>query len=263
MECYAGDVNATLALGFDSLKLDGCGGQRDIQLWSEMFNHSIRTWNVQHPNETQKLPMMLENCHDGMNIKPPPGPTSNDTWGTGQTWGTDGITPHYDENGELWCPFHTYRSGGDNRPTWGSILSHLNNTVTMANQNLSVPGCWAYPDMLEVGVTNAQLPLPVLIFNLCCRPFSTSVLFLTTNVTNCGRAREVQLRPNYGRALSSLDCHRSKVCPSLLCGFPNSTRFRSLFPLTFARILLFFFGQIALWGLGDRILSTGLGLQSI
>ena len=153
LECYAGDVNATLALGFDSLKLDGCGGQRDIQLWAEMFNHSIGTWNSQHPSETQRLPMMLENCHDGMESRPPPG--SGDP-----NWGAVGIYPHYDAHGELWCPFHTYRSGGDNRPTWGSVLSHLNNTVAFALQNLSVPGCWGYNDMLEVGVTNAQLPLP-------------------------------------------------------------------------------------------------------
>ena len=46
------------------------------------------------------------------------------------------------------------------RPTWGSVLSHLNRTVAFAAANLSVPGCWQYPDMLEVGVTNAQLPLP-------------------------------------------------------------------------------------------------------
>ena len=176
LSCYAGDVNATLALGFDSLKLDGCGGQRDIQLWSEMFNHSIRAWNEYHPTQ-KRLPMMIENCHTGMETKPPTGQGPLD-------WGSKGITPHYDDKGELWCPFHMYRTGGDNRPTWGSVLSHLNRTVAFAEANLSVPGCWAYPDsesqpcqfstlrsvsltncnqllaVLEVGVTNAQLPLP-------------------------------------------------------------------------------------------------------
>jgi hypothetical protein len=99
-----------------------------------MFNHSIRTWNARHPNETQRLPMMLENCHDGMEIRPAPG-------GGDPKWGEVGIYPHYDDQGKLWCPCHTYRSGGDNRPTWGAVLSHLNNTVAFAEQNLSVPGC--------------------------------------------------------------------------------------------------------------------------
>jgi len=148
--------------------LDGCGGQRDIQvgkrtfakpglgqpqgklnkdpffcvlqLWSELFNHSIRTWNEMNPNATRKrLPMLLENCHDGMEPRPPAGSADS------SDWGAKGITPHYDDKGELWCPFHMYRSGGDNRPTWGSVLAHLNNTVAFALGNLSVPGCWAYP----------------------------------------------------------------------------------------------------------------------
>jgi alpha-galactosidase len=41
LECFAGDINATLSFGFDSYKLDGCGAQRDIELWATMFNHSI------------------------------------------------------------------------------------------------------------------------------------------------------------------------------------------------------------------------------
>ena len=148
LECYAGDVSATLALGFDSIKLDGCGAQRDIKLWDEMFNHSITVWNLQNPH-AKKLPMLLENCHDGMSVAPPQGHA-----------GDPGNIPHRDAQGELWCPFHMYRSGGDNRPVWGSVLSHLDAVVQLADKNLSVPGCWAYPDMLEVGVTNAQLPMP-------------------------------------------------------------------------------------------------------
>ena len=54
IECFAGDVNATLALGFDSIKIDGCGAQRDIQLWYELFNHSIRVQGK------KKLPMLIE-----------------------------------------------------------------------------------------------------------------------------------------------------------------------------------------------------------
>lgn len=155
VECFAGDVNATLfTYGFDSIKLDGCGAQRDIALWEVLFNHSIEVWNAGLPAAVtwpeRRLPMMLENCHDGM---PPPRPPSAHS--------TDpGNVPHRDAAGELWCPMHMYRTSGDNRPVWGSILSNLNSTVRYAMQNLSVPGCWAYADMLEVAVTNVQLPSP-------------------------------------------------------------------------------------------------------
>ena len=34
---------------------------------------------------------------------------------------------------------------------YGSVVSNLQTTVQWAQKNLSRPGCWAYPDMLEVG----------------------------------------------------------------------------------------------------------------
>jgi len=131
VECFAGDVNATVALGFDSYKIDGCGAQRDIALWYRLFNHTLR----ERPGAS---PMLLENCHDG----------------DGEP---EGNAPHYDARGGLWCPFHTYRASADARPTYGSVLSNLNATVAFTHANLSVPGCWAYADMLEVGVTNTQM----------------------------------------------------------------------------------------------------------
>jgi hypothetical protein len=45
-----------------------------------------------------------------------------------------------------------YRSSSDIRPQWGSILNNLETIPPLAAANLSRPGCWAYPDMLEVGV---------------------------------------------------------------------------------------------------------------
>jgi hypothetical protein len=35
--CYQGDVNATIAFGFDSTKLDGCGAELDLDMWWGMF----------------------------------------------------------------------------------------------------------------------------------------------------------------------------------------------------------------------------------
>lgn len=138
VECFAGDVNATIAYGFTSYKVDGCGAQRDVALWYEMFNHSLSQGGGAGGSAA---PMLLENCHDG------------------EGKGT-GYAPYYDRRGELWCPFHTYRISSDARPTFGSILSNLNASLALLDANLSVPGCWAYLDMLEVGVTNTQFPSP-------------------------------------------------------------------------------------------------------
>ena len=48
-------------------------------------------------------------------------------------------------------PWNTYRTSGDVRASYGSVLRNLQTTVKFANEGNSRPGCWAYPDMLEVG----------------------------------------------------------------------------------------------------------------
>lgn len=58
-----------------------------------------------------------------------------------------------------------YRSSTDIAPVFGSILSNLETIVDIAVANLSTPGCWAYPDMIEAGVQNMQrLTVPPLNF---------------------------------------------------------------------------------------------------
>jgi len=109
-EMYQQDVkHLTDIFMFDSVKLDGCGTQLDLDLWHRLINQSGRS-------------VMIENCH----------------------WGHDGPN-------ETWCPFNYYRSSGDIRGTYGSMASNLQTTIKWATGNLSKPGCWAYPDMLELG----------------------------------------------------------------------------------------------------------------
>ena len=60
--------------------------------------------------------------------------------------GPDGTTP-LDQ-----VPFHLYRTSYDIRPTYGSIANNAQ-TVFGNTAAVSGPSCWAYPDMLEVGVT--------------------------------------------------------------------------------------------------------------
>jgi len=107
--CYEGDVNALYQFGFDAVKLDGCGAQRDLDLWSDLINATGK-------------PIMIENCHWGETV-----PT------------------------EDWCPWNFYRTSGDVRASFESILSNLATVTEFAEAGLSKPGCWAYPDMLEVG----------------------------------------------------------------------------------------------------------------
>jgi alpha-galactosidase len=107
--CYAGDVNATVAWGFDAVKLDGCGQERDLDLWANLI--------ASHGKAVE-----IENCH----------------------WG--GTIPN-----ATWCPFNFYRTSGDVRANFASIMGNLATVPPLAAKNLSTPGCWAYPDMLEVG----------------------------------------------------------------------------------------------------------------
>jgi len=123
-KCFVQDVKSTLGWGFDSIKLDGCGEERGIAKWRELFN------------TTSTKPIMIENCHNGPY----------------QPWGK---TPQD-------CPFHMYRSSNDIAPAFGSVLSNLQTTVPLAAAGLTYPGCWAYPDMLEVAQTNSQGRMPLL-----------------------------------------------------------------------------------------------------
>jgi len=111
---YIGDVLATLNNGFTDVKLDGCGDFLDLQKWYDLF--------AQYSGK--KGQMLIENCHWGYTI-----PTQD------------------------WCPFHFYRTSGDIQPDFLSVMYNLQSTITFLDdhQPLSRPGCWAYPDMMQVG----------------------------------------------------------------------------------------------------------------
>jgi len=57
-----------------------------------------------------------------------------------------------------WCPFHFYRTSTDIRPWYASMVANLQTVWPLAEARLSRPGCWAYPDMLELGCPNGTLP---------------------------------------------------------------------------------------------------------
>jgi hypothetical protein len=49
-----------------------------------------------------------------------------------------------------WCPWSYYRSSGDIRANYGSVMNNLQSVIPLATQNLSYSNCWAFPDALEV-----------------------------------------------------------------------------------------------------------------
>ena len=49
------------------------------------------------------------------------------------------------------CPWNFYRSSGDVRASYASVVGNLATVDPLHKAKLSYPGCWAYPDMLQVG----------------------------------------------------------------------------------------------------------------
>lgn len=111
---YQGDVNALVDFGpFDSVKLDGCGRQKNMSLYAALMNASGRSYEV-------------ENCHWGV-------VTKDDT----------SSAPTAD-----WCPFNLFRTSGDIRQTWASWTRNLRTALPYLDKNapISQPSCWAYPE---------------------------------------------------------------------------------------------------------------------
>lgn len=124
---YRGDANSTLDFGFDSVKLDGCGRFKDLGLYYKLLNEDGEEQAEQAGQAEQasqsSASVMIENCHWGLTV------------------------PTLDS-----CPYHMFRTSGDIHANWGNFYGNLQSTRKFQGETpLSRPGCWAYPDMLEVG----------------------------------------------------------------------------------------------------------------
>ena len=111
------DVAALTKYNFDSWKLDGCGNEKDLVDFNKYITAAGK-------------PIMVENCHWGSVAPASPNRTLPPAEG---------------------CPWNFYRSSGDVRASYASILKNLGTVMPLRTGNLSYPGCWAYPDMLQVG----------------------------------------------------------------------------------------------------------------
>ena len=121
-----GDVAALIDYDFDGLKIDGCGNETDLVLWNQVVT------------ELTDRPLLLENCHN-INVRFKPNRT---------------LPP------ALGCPYHMYRTSFDIRNFYASIMSNLGTIEPYYHRNQSYPGCWAYLDMLMIGIPNEDTDSP-------------------------------------------------------------------------------------------------------
>ena len=110
------DAAMAALLGFDGIKIDGCGPAHNITTWGAALNATGRQ-------------ILLENCMD-----------NNDRWSA--------PTPDQVEE----CNMNLYRVSGDIAPQFYSTMWNLQHMAPFLDRSrpLSRPGCWAYPDMLQV-----------------------------------------------------------------------------------------------------------------
>jgi alpha-galactosidase len=115
---YQGDITDLRAFGFDGVKIDGCGKQRNMTLYAQLMKETGQNYTI-------------ENCH----------------WGS-CTDSDDSSCPTQE-----WCPMNWFRTSGDINSSPQSWLANLQTTIKFQDLDapLAQPGCWAYPDMLEVG----------------------------------------------------------------------------------------------------------------
>lgn len=111
------DVAALESYGMDGIKVDGCGPAHDIKKW------------VAALQQLRGTPKLLENCGDNSDHWSPP--------------------PLADVSGTGSCGFQMYRVSTDIAPQFYSAMYNLQAMITYSNA--SRPGCWSYPDMLQVG----------------------------------------------------------------------------------------------------------------
>lgn len=145
---YKGDINYLHSLGFDAVKLDGCGKQRNLTLYAQLMKATGKNYSI-------------ENCH----------------WGR-CTDSDDSSCPTLE-----WCPFNWYRSSGDINSGNMSWFDNLQTTIRFQNWTAPVsrPGCWAYPDMLEIGRVQGSLHWNRAHFGAWC--IVSSPLILGLNLT--------------------------------------------------------------------------------
>ena len=126
---YTADAKQLLDAGFHGVKLDDCGDGSGAGLLQRVAAIAA-----------SGKALLIENSNQGVGGPAPAIPHN----------GRDNP-----KNADAACPFNMFRTGGDIVPDFGVVVDKLQRTVPyLGNATfapISRPGCWAYPDMLEVG----------------------------------------------------------------------------------------------------------------
>jgi hypothetical protein len=104
---YQGDVRQLHAFGFDAVKFDGCGAQRNNTRYAELMVATGKNYSI-------------ENCHWGRNGNI--GCSEND----------DGSACPSDD----WCPFNWYRSSTDINSSPDSWFFNLQTVVPVSRHQV-------------------------------------------------------------------------------------------------------------------------------
>eukprot|EP01079_Euglenida_sp_SAG-EU17-18_P002598 gene2598-3301_t len=160
---YLGDAQLLIDSGFDGVKIDNCGddqGKGFVARTEDLWNRSVHLL-VENSNQGDGNPMF--------NHGKPPGPPRENP-----------------ANGSDFCPYHMFRSGGDIGPDYGNIYGKLQFAKPYLDPKtpISRPGCWAFPDMLEVGNFNGPLAVTESRTHFGAWCVVSSPLFISFDVTN-------------------------------------------------------------------------------
>ena len=124
-QSYWGDITMVVEAHFDGVKIDNCGDDRGAG-----FIARVAAINA------SGHALLVENSNQGKMSGP-------------------GGNARGNPLNDSYCPYNFFRSGGDIGPDFANVISKLQRTVpylgNASSPYISRPGCWAYPDMLEVG----------------------------------------------------------------------------------------------------------------
>lgn len=123
------DAIATVAYGFEGIKVDSCGPETNMTTWRNALDAALA---AQHGGPANLTRIHLENCRNYEY-------TRNVTMSS-------------------MCAFDTFRTTEDNSPDFLSIMGNLLTNAARPGSGaggagglpVSHPGCFAYPDMLEI-----------------------------------------------------------------------------------------------------------------
>ena len=121
---FQGDVKFVLEHGMDGVKIDGCGGEKNIDLFHSLFNA---------PGGSRgHSDFYIENCHDNGHVAP----------------------------NASYCPYTAWRHSYDYDGLLFDTGVYILNMNAGNSANDSRPHCWAYLQMLMVGVNQLDQPTP-------------------------------------------------------------------------------------------------------